>query len=235
MADDKDDKKPAPSWLGRPIHSEDHATDLERQSALNEFVHGMPREKAEEEAHKGYRQEHHAKAAAHHYTQMKSARAAGDADVSKKHAEMYSQHIKAMDKDPWGATPPEVEKHIGKIQEGDAPQFKAHPADQQLTHEKKIEKAERINHQGRVPAYLTQQPLPVARERARRMDQAHIHGIVDGGRKGTGEPMGVLQRLRSISKRKPTMKTEMEKGVQGITDPPSTQPNLEQLKRRTVK
>src|SRR6185312_3077617 len=123
------------NWFGRHIFDESHREGLERQAAMNEYVHGMARDQAEEAAHADYRKAHHAEAAAHHLHGMNIGRAIGGeegAKISSQHAAHYQLHLKALGFNPNDAVPPEVQAHMAKLQAKDARRhkFSAHGADQ---------------------------------------------------------------------------------------------------------
>jgi len=110
------DPAPAPTpakgasaqWFGRPIVKPEHAADLEREAALDEFHHKMPRAQAEEHAHLAYQKRLREEAAAHHLAGMRGAHAAGDLESARKHAMMYELHSKALGHDHVGPAHPSV-------------------------------------------------------------------------------------------------------------------------------
>lgn len=117
---------PMHNWLDRyPLLHPDHAHDLERDAALNEFEHGMDRDKAEENAYDNYKRKQSAQAAAWHLTGMRSS--AGK--ESQKHALMYASHIRSMGYDPSGPVPSEVKAHMDSENFKHPVKFKAHGAD----------------------------------------------------------------------------------------------------------
>jgi hypothetical protein len=125
--------KVPPTWLGKhPILDERHANDLEQAAALNEFHRKMPREEAEHAAHEEYRRTHHASAAAHHYAGMRAAQGAGDMDESKKHGDLYAQHMKALGQDPYGPVPEHIRLQAADPKHTKVYQFANHGADQFL-------------------------------------------------------------------------------------------------------
>lgn len=101
-------KGPGAQWLGRPIVKPEHAADLEREAAINEFHLKMPRAQAEEHAHLGYQKRLREEAAAHHLAGMRGAHAAGDLESARKHAMMYELHSKALGHDHVGPAHPSV-------------------------------------------------------------------------------------------------------------------------------
>lgn len=129
MANDKHSAQ----WLGRPIFNQAHSPDLERQAAIFEFGHGLDRQTAEEEAYKKYTSDHHAKAAAHHLTQMKAARSTGAFDAAAQHSSLYAAHISKLGFSPYDGPPSEVMAHVNQgpsqIEEF---AFKPHDADMHL-------------------------------------------------------------------------------------------------------
>jgi hypothetical protein len=130
---DSSKTKVPPTWLGKhPILDERHANDLEQAAALNEFHRKMPREEAEHAAHEEYRRTHHASAAAHHYAGMRAAQGAGDMDESKKHGDLYAQHMKALGQDPYGPVPEHIRLQAADPKHTKVYQFANHGADQFL-------------------------------------------------------------------------------------------------------
>lgn len=118
-----------PKWMGRyPIVDADHVHNLETMAAINEFSHKMPRDKAEEEAHRTYMREQLIEAAAHHLAGIRAAQGAGDTDSIKRHGVMYQLAMKGLGHDPLGEPPAEVVQHM-KHQPQSVYKFKAHPAD----------------------------------------------------------------------------------------------------------
>jgi len=99
-------------WLGRDILDQDHIHGLERDAALNEFGHKMPRDKAEEKAYEDYVRNKRIAAASHHYRGNKAALSVGDMDSARKHHVMYELHLKALGMDPHGPVPPAVMNHV---------------------------------------------------------------------------------------------------------------------------
>lgn len=133
---------PMHNWLDRyPLLHPDHAHDLERDAALNEFEHGMDRDKAEENAYDNYKRKQSAQAAAWHLTGMRSS--AGK--ESQKHALMYASHIRSMGYDPSGPVPSEVKAHMDSDSFKHPVKFKAHGADGLLFN--KVNKSEDIREE----------------------------------------------------------------------------------------
>lgn len=122
-------KKEQASWLGRMIYNAAHAADLERSAAVFEFGQGLDRQASEDAAYQKYITTHHAKAAAHHLTQMKAARASGAFDAAAQHSSLYSEHIKKLGASPFDGPPPEVLAFVGSGPEPRAFDFKPHEAD----------------------------------------------------------------------------------------------------------
>lgn len=123
---------PKHEWSKRPIINQDHIADLERDSALNEFEQGMPREDAEDQAYRAYRKKHHSEGAAHHLRGLKAAQEAGDIEEAHKHGVMYAHHLGELGHDPMEAVPEDIKK----LAEGEGKpkvyKFKSHKADQFL-------------------------------------------------------------------------------------------------------
>jgi hypothetical protein len=124
-------KPPFPKWRDQyPITDADHTHDLETQAALNEFMHKLPRHEAEAEAHRSYRKEQLAEAAAHHYLGMKSAHAAGAKDEAKKHGVFYALALKELGHEPVGDLPPDVSAKVKNLEQTAPPyRFKPHKGD----------------------------------------------------------------------------------------------------------
>lgn len=116
-----------PKWTGRPILHEDHADQLERDAAINEFGLGQHRSVAEDNAYKKYMKGQSVQAAAHHLQAMKAAHAVGDMKTARKHALMYNQHSKILGHDPVRPPHPEVQSHME--QNPLKSKFRAHKAD----------------------------------------------------------------------------------------------------------
>lgn len=126
-------------WNGKSILHPDHHTELEKESANNEFMHGMPRHKAEEKAYNDYRKHHHLKSAAAHLRGMKAAAASGDVASAKKHGAMYELHCKNLGKEPWAESDEEL-KEAMKDTSTPAHSFKSHKGDQFVLEEYKSNK-----------------------------------------------------------------------------------------------
>lgn len=118
----------APTWLGRPILHPDHVSELDVNSAINEFHGKLPRHEAEQAAHDSYVKSQREKAAAHHLRGMRGAHAMGDMDGARKHHAMYSLHMKALGHDPTGAPPPGI-SYMSRNSDEPLHRFKAHKAD----------------------------------------------------------------------------------------------------------
>jgi hypothetical protein len=116
-------------WYKRPIITQDHIPDLERDAALNEFEQGLPREDAEENAYQAYRRKHHIEGAAHHLRGLKAAQEAGDLDECKKHGVAYSMHLGHLGHDPMDAVPDEVKKLVDGETKPKVYKFKSHKSD----------------------------------------------------------------------------------------------------------
>lgn len=97
-------------WKGQLILSQDHIPDLEYSAAIHEFEHGLPREEAEGEAYKSYKNKLHREGAAHHLRGLRAAQASGDIDEAHKHGVAYSLHMGELGHDPMDAVPDEIKK-----------------------------------------------------------------------------------------------------------------------------
>jgi hypothetical protein len=120
------------NWLGNgqyPLVKPEHAEELEQHAAVNEFGMKMPRDKAEAEAYKGYKDRQHKEAAAHHLAGMKAAHGAGDMEAARKHSLMYGLHSKAIGHEPVGPAHPDVIAHLSS-KPSKVYKFKPHHGDQ---------------------------------------------------------------------------------------------------------
>jgi len=129
MANEKDVPKTSVKmheWQGRTILHPSHANELERESALLEYGHKLPRDQAEDQAHKAYVKKHREAAAAHHLKGAQAAQAVGDTESAKKHGIMYSLHVKALGHEPVGPVHPDI-KAAGA--DKSPYKFKAHKSD----------------------------------------------------------------------------------------------------------
>lgn len=96
-------------WMNKyPVSSKDHIEELEQNAAIGQFHGGLPKEKAEAQAHKEYVQRERMKAAAHHLAGMKAAHIAGDLQTAKKHSDMYGHHMKALGHKEIGEPPASI-------------------------------------------------------------------------------------------------------------------------------
>lgn len=117
-------------WQGRHVLSNDHNSDLERDSAAHEFgASKLNRKDAEEAAYKAYRTKHHGEAIQHHLKGLRLALSNGFHEDAEKHATMYSMHMKSLGLRE-GSMPPSQDEsiHTEKHFAG----FKSHPADRLL-------------------------------------------------------------------------------------------------------
>jgi hypothetical protein len=122
-------------WNKRfPILDESHQHDLDARAAVNEFKNRLPRQVAEERAHKDYMREHAIAAAAHHLLGVRASHASGHDEAAAKHGEAYAGAMKAAGLDPFGAPHEDILNHI-KANKPEVYSFKAHPADQLFTPE----------------------------------------------------------------------------------------------------
>ena len=129
MADEKKEAKH--NWMGHPVTSKKDIEDLERLSAIKEFVGKLPRADAEKAAHREWLRNQHLSGAAHHLAGMKAAAAAGGSDEeAKKHFMYYSAHMGALGHNPHGPVPSEVAEHTNPGQEHASKyKFQSHGAD----------------------------------------------------------------------------------------------------------
>lgn len=123
-------------WMGHPLLAPEDEHELHLAAALHEFQGGMPRQDAEKRALQDYRNEHHARAAAHHYSGMKASHATGNMDDAKKHHALYSLHLKALGEDPMGPVPEAVRKYGAQAGQSERQKhvyrFRGHDADDYL-------------------------------------------------------------------------------------------------------
>jgi hypothetical protein len=123
------DAKEVKPWLGRyKVISEDHHPDLDSRAAVHEFRGKLPREQAEQEAHKDYLQDHAYRSAAHHLLGIRAALAGGNEAAAEKHGSAYATAMKAAGH---GAleTPPEKVLNYLKDLKSKVYSFKNHEAD----------------------------------------------------------------------------------------------------------
>lgn len=117
-------------WLDKhPMVDPNHVHELETRAAALEFKHRMPRDQAEEQAHKDYHRNQAIDAAAHHLLGAAAARAANDDDVAGKHGEAYANAAEAAGFDPMGKPDPEILKRM-KSTPAKIASFKSHAADE---------------------------------------------------------------------------------------------------------
>lgn len=134
----KQPAKPAtgtmPTWHGAtgeyPILHPSHADELETLAAINEFHSGMPRSKAEAEAHKFYQDKQRKSAAAHHLRGMRIAEQAGNNEAAAKHSMMYKTHLAALGHNDIDQPPHDIETLARQSPQGPGYNFKAHIGDQ---------------------------------------------------------------------------------------------------------
>lgn len=112
--------------------SAQHVPDLERRSAVHEFENGMPREQAEEQAHRDYSREHHLQAAAHHLRGLRSAQGSGDVEEARKHGVAYAMHLNSLGFDEFDQVPQEIQALVDAPDRKSHSKFKAHQADRLL-------------------------------------------------------------------------------------------------------
>jgi len=119
----------AHKWYNKPIISQDHIPDLERQAAINEFEHGLPRATAEAQAYRSYREKLHKEAAAYHLRGLRAAQAAGDLPEARKHGVAYSLHLSHLGLDPMDRVHPEIKELAEGEEKKPQYKFKAHKGD----------------------------------------------------------------------------------------------------------
>jgi len=109
---DKAKKEVAP-WLGHyQVVSEDHHPDLEARAAVHEFRGGLPRDVAEQAAHKDYLKDQAYKSAAHHLLGVRAAVASGHDQAASLHGQSYATAIKAAGHSPLESPPQKVLDYI---------------------------------------------------------------------------------------------------------------------------
>ena len=114
----------------RYVISADDVPELERESAVNEFVQKRPREEAESAAYTSYRRKHHVQAAAHHLAMMKAAAASGSHKDAKKHSLVYGLHLKELGFDPNDSrVPDEIQSIMSDPEKNPGLRFQAHKGD----------------------------------------------------------------------------------------------------------
>lgn len=125
--------KPPPvlsnNWMNQahyPLVKPEHAEDLEREAAINEFGLKMTRPQAEHKAYADYQKGNRIQAAKHHLAGAEMARTAGNMEAAAKHGAMYDLHVKALGHDPAGPVPEPIAQIPGNPK---AYKFRAHPGD----------------------------------------------------------------------------------------------------------
>lgn len=121
-------KEAIPHWNGKRIASEEDVPELERQAAVYEFQHRMPRGDAEHRAHHEYRIQKHKEAAAYHFRGMDASKATGDTEEGRKHALMYEMHLKALGHPTIGPVPNDI-KALMATKQDKFYSFKPHKSD----------------------------------------------------------------------------------------------------------
>ena len=108
-----DKKKEVKPWLGHyQVVSEDHHIDLESRAAIHEFRGGLPRDVAEQAAHKDYLKDQAYRSGAHHLLGIRAAVASGHEEAAKRHGEAYSAAMKAAGHSPLEAPLKQVLDYI---------------------------------------------------------------------------------------------------------------------------
>ena len=130
----KDNKKDI-RWMNKRILHPNDADQLDTDSAVNEFEHGLPREEAEARAYSDYTKHHHSAAAASHLRGLRSAEAAGDLDEARKHHIAYSLHMSKLGYDPLEQVPDEIKNLTEADDKKTHYKFKAAPGDALLLDE----------------------------------------------------------------------------------------------------
>ena len=120
------------TWLGRPIISDAHASDLETRAAEHEFGSGLSRPESEERAYQDYLREHHTRAAAHHLQGLRSAQANSDLEESRRHGTAYALHLQALGLEASDPVPESVRALTEAPDRKSHTKFKAHAADRLL-------------------------------------------------------------------------------------------------------
>ena len=121
-----------PTWRGRKLVSATHMPELERMAAVREFEAGLPREQAEEEAHREYSRRHHLEAAAHHLRGLRGAQGTGDLEEARKFGVAYGLHLNALGFDEFDQVPPEIQTLVDAPDKKPHARFKAHSSDRLL-------------------------------------------------------------------------------------------------------
>jgi hypothetical protein len=122
-------KKEVKPWLGHyAVTSEDHYPDLESRSAILEFRGGLPKDLAEQQAHKDYLQDQAYRAGAHHLLGIRAAIASGHDEAAKRHGESYAAAMKAAGHSVLESPPQKVLDYI-KDAKQHVYSFKEHDAD----------------------------------------------------------------------------------------------------------
>ncbi len=138
------DKNKQADWLGHPVVDKSHLHALEQRAALLEWHHGYPRAEAEQRALGEYQEEQYAKAAAHHFSGMKGAYAAGNMEAAKQHHDAYANHMKKLGLEPNGALPPKISVHLS-APDHKVYDFAPHGADQFIVSPKGEKKEESLS------------------------------------------------------------------------------------------
>ena len=121
-------KEASKPWLDKyPVLKDEDHNALESDAAINEFKLGMPKDQAEDQAHKDYLKQHAIRAAAHHLHGMRVATAANDEEAGKAHSTAYEAALKHAGLAS-GKIPKEVEEAIKK-EPSKLYSYKGHPAD----------------------------------------------------------------------------------------------------------
>lgn len=129
---DTKEAKPSKKWLDKyDISHEDHIPGLEVRAAVAEWHDKLPRFEAEAKAHADYTKEELENAAAHHFSGVHAAHAAGDTESAKKHGVMYLLAMKALGHKDVLNPPPEVQNKA-KNSPSKVYKFKNHISDQFL-------------------------------------------------------------------------------------------------------
>ena len=126
MAQEKKEVRP---WLDRyKVISEEHHPDLDARAAVHEFRGKLPREQAEQEAHKDYLKDQAYRSAAHHLLGTRAAVASGNDGAAKRHGESYATAIQAAGHSSIESPPKEVLDYLKDLK-SKVYSFKEHEAD----------------------------------------------------------------------------------------------------------
>jgi len=114
------------------ILAPEDADSLETAAGISEFRGGLPKEQAEDKAHKDYLRNHALDAAAYHYLGMRAAVAAQHIPAAKQHGQAYVLAMRHLGLTPTDAPPKEI---LDRVQDSEKSPYKfsAHKADSFFT------------------------------------------------------------------------------------------------------